>query len=90
MPELPQVIGFMSVPGPVFTKPAFITCIRLSVPGPVFTKPAFITCIRLVAGWMPCPARRAITGMDPFADPKRESRVDVYHSFFRAGAWMQS
>jgi hypothetical protein len=29
MPELPQVIGFMSVLEPVFTKPAFITCIRL-------------------------------------------------------------
>ncbi|MDR2391180.1 MAG: hypothetical protein LBE84_05830, partial [Planctomycetota bacterium] len=70
MPELPRVIGFMSVPGPVFTKPACI----------IF--------IRLVAGWILRPARRAITGMDPFADPKRESRVDVYHYFFRAASWL--
>jgi hypothetical protein len=71
MPELPQVIGFMSVLEPVFTKPAFITCIRL------------------VAGWILCPARRSITGMYPFADPKREKRVDVYHYFFRAASWLQ-
>ena len=71
MPELPQVIGFMSVLEPVFTKPAFITCIRL------------------VAGWILCPARRTITGMYPFADPKRENRVDVYHYFFRAASWLQ-
>lgn len=72
MPELPQVIGFMSVLEPVFTKPAFITCIRL------------------IAGWILCPARRTITGIYPFADPKRGSRVDVYHYFFRSAAWLQS
>ncbi|MDR2391089.1 MAG: hypothetical protein LBE84_05360 [Planctomycetota bacterium] len=52
----------------------------MSVLEPVFTKPAFIIFIRLVVGWILCPARRAITGMDPFADPKRENRVDVYCS----------
>jgi hypothetical protein len=56
---------------------------------PIFTKPAFIICIRLVAGWILCPARRAITGMYPFADPKRENRVDVHHYFFRAASWLQ-
>jgi hypothetical protein len=56
---------------------------------PVFTKPAFITCIRLVMGWILCPARRSITGMYPFADPKRENRVDVYHYFFCAASWRQ-
>jgi hypothetical protein len=71
MPELPQVIGFISVLEPVFTKPAFIACIRL------------------VAGWILRPARRSITGMYPFADPKRENRVDVYHYFFRAASWLQ-
>jgi hypothetical protein len=71
MPELPQVLGFMSVLEQVFTKPAFVTCIRL------------------VAGWILCPARRTITGMYPFADPKRENRVDVYHYFFRAASWLQ-
>jgi hypothetical protein len=72
MPELPQVLGFMSVLEPVFTKPAFVTCIRL------------------VAGWILCPARRTITGIYPFADPKRENCVQRYHYFFRAAAWLQS
>ena len=57
---------------------------------PVFTRPAFITCIRLMAGWILCPARRTITGIYPFADPKREKCVQIYHYFFRAGAWLQS
>jgi hypothetical protein len=72
MPQLPQALEFMNVLEPVFTKPAFITCIRL------------------VAGWILCPARRTITGMYPFADPKRENCVQVYHYFFRAAAWLQS
>jgi hypothetical protein len=63
MPELLQVLGFMSVPEPVFTKPTFLVSIRL------------------VAGWILCPARRTITGIYPFADPKRENCVDVYRSF---------
>src|SRR5215469_3294556 len=29
MPEIPHVLGFMSVLEPVFTSPAFATCIRL-------------------------------------------------------------
>ena len=72
MPELPQVLGFMRILEPVFTKPAFVTCIRL------------------VAGWILCPARRTLTGIYPFADPKRENCVHLYHHFFRAGAWLQS
>jgi hypothetical protein len=59
MPELPQVLGF------------------LSVLEAVFTRPAFITCIHLVTGWILCPARRTITGIYPFADPKRENCVQV-------------
>ncbi|MDR1519627.1 MAG: hypothetical protein LBU23_05720 [Planctomycetota bacterium] len=51
--------------------------------------PAHRIRIRLVAGWILCPARRAITGMYPFADPKRENRVDVHHYFFRAASWPQ-
>ena len=54
---------------------------------PAFTKPAFATCVRLVAGWILCPARRTITGIYPFADPKRDKCVQIYHHFFRAAAW---
>ena len=72
MPELPQVIAFMNVLEPVFTKPAFITCIRL------------------VVGWILCPGRRTITGLYPFADPKRKHCVQAYHYFFRAASWLQS
>jgi hypothetical protein len=57
---------------------------------PVFTKPTFAMCIRLVAGWILCPARRTITGIYPFADPKRENCVENYHYFFRAASWVQS
>jgi hypothetical protein len=62
----------------------------MAVLEPVFTRPAFIICLRLVAGWILCPARRTITGIYPFADPKREKCVQVYHCFFRAGAWLQN
>jgi hypothetical protein len=40
---------------------------------PVFIKPTFLIFIRLVAGWILCFARRTITGIYPFADPKREN-----------------
>ena len=57
---------------------------------PAFTKPAFAMCLRLVAGWVLCPARRTITGIYPFADPKREKCVQAYHYFFRAATWAQA
>ena len=68
MPDLPQVLGFMSVLAPVFTSPTFDTHIRL------------------VVGWILCPTRRTITGVYPFADPKRQYCVELYHYFFRSAS----
>jgi hypothetical protein len=56
---------------------------------PVFTKPTFIQCLRLVTGWILCPARRTITGIYPFTNPKRKNCVAIYHYFFRAASWLQ-
>jgi hypothetical protein len=57
---------------------------------PVFTQASFAMCLRLVAGWVLCPSRRTITGIYPFADPKRRKCVQIYHYFFRAAAWVQT
>ncbi|MDR3211197.1 MAG: hypothetical protein LBU79_04690, partial [Planctomycetota bacterium] len=54
----------------------------MSVLEPVFTKPSFIIFLRLVVGWILCPTRRTITGMYPFAEPRRRRVVQVYHYFF--------
>jgi hypothetical protein len=58
----------------------------MSVLGSVFTTPNSIARIRLVTGWMLCPARHTITGIYPFADPKRKNYVQVYRYFFHATA----
>ncbi len=62
----------------------------MSVLEPVFTKPSFGTFLRLVVGWILCPTRRTITGMYPFAEPRRRRVVQVYHYFFREAAWVQT
>ncbi|MDR1520678.1 MAG: transposase [Planctomycetota bacterium] len=71
MPEFPPALGF------------------LSMLEPIFTKPAFILCIRLMTGWILYPGKHTIIGIYPFADPKCEYSVQLYHYFFRTAIWPQ-
>lgn len=54
---------------------------------PVFTQPTSPVFFRLLMGWVLCTGRRTITGMIPFADPRRFRSHDAYHRFFSTARW---
>jgi hypothetical protein len=54
---------------------------------PIFTEPTAAVFLRLITGWVLCPARRTVTGMYPFADPKGRRAHDAYHRFFSQARW---
>ena len=54
---------------------------------PMFTEPTAQVFLRLLTGWVLCPARRTVTGMYPFADPKSLRAHDAYHRFFSDARW---
>src|SRR4030042_4503651 len=54
---------------------------------PVFTQPTARTFINLLTGWILCTARRTITGIMPFAEPKGRRPHDAYHRLFPKSRW---
>lgn len=54
---------------------------------PIFTAPGANVFIRLITGWVLCTARRTVTGMIPFADPRGFRAHDAYHRFFPDARW---
>jgi hypothetical protein len=53
----------------------------------VFTQPTAYIFINLVNGWLLCTARRTITGILPFAEPKGKRPHDAYHRLFPKSRW---
>ena len=49
---------------------------------PVFTQPTAQIFINLITGWILCTARRTVTGILPFAEPKGKRPHDAYHRLF--------
>lgn len=54
---------------------------------PVFTQPTAYIFINLITGWILCTARRTITGIMPFAEPKGKRPHDAYHRMFPKSRW---
>jgi len=57
---------------------------------PIFTVPTTGSFLNLVTGWVLCTAKRAITGILPFADPAGHKAHDAYHRFFPDAFWVMS
>ena len=57
---------------------------------PVFTTPTAQIFMNLLTGWVLCTAKRTITGILPFADPKANKAHDAYHRFFPNASWVIS
>jgi hypothetical protein len=54
---------------------------------PAFTAPGAQLFLGLVSGWVLCTARRTITGIVPFADPKGRHAHDAFHRFLPDARW---
>lgn len=54
---------------------------------PAFTTPGAQVFLALIRGWVLCTARRTITGILPFADPKGQHAHDAFHRFLPDGRW---
>ncbi|HLE05616.1 MAG TPA: transposase [Anaerolineales bacterium] len=54
---------------------------------PAFTAPGAQIFLALVTGWVLCTARRTITGIVPFADPKGRHAHDAFHRFLPDARW---
>jgi hypothetical protein len=54
---------------------------------PAFTAPGARLFLDLVSGWVLCTARRTITGIVPFADPKGRHAHDAFHRFLPDARW---
>jgi hypothetical protein len=54
----------------------------------VFTQPTVHIFINLITGWILCTARRTITGILPFAEPKGKRPHDAYHRLFPKSRWL--
>jgi hypothetical protein len=56
----------------------------------VFTQPTVHIFINLITGWILCTARRTITGILPFAEPKGKGKRphDAYHRLFPKSRWL--
>jgi hypothetical protein len=54
---------------------------------PIFTAPGADIFSGLITGWILCTARRTITGIIPFADPRSQHAHDAYHRFFPDARW---
>jgi hypothetical protein len=54
---------------------------------PAFTAPGTQIFLALVSGWVLCTARRTITGVLPFADPKGQHAHDAFHRFLPDARW---
>jgi hypothetical protein len=54
---------------------------------PAFTAPGAQLFVGLVSGWVLCTARRTISGILPFADPKGRHAHDAFHRFLPDGRW---
>lgn len=52
-----------------------------------FTLPGGKIFTRLVNGWILCTARRTVTGILPFADPRGRHAHDAFHRFFPDARW---
>jgi len=53
----------------------------------IFTQPTAHIFINLINGWILCTARRTITGIIPFANPKNKRPHDTYHRLFPKSRW---
>lgn len=54
---------------------------------PAFTAPGAQVFAALIRGWVLCTARRTISGILPFADPKGRHAHDAFHRFLPDGRW---
>lgn len=54
---------------------------------PIFTAPGAVIFSHLMTGWILCTARRTVTGILPFADPRARHAHDAYHRFFPDARW---
>lgn len=54
---------------------------------PIFTAASAEIFSRLMTGWVLCTARRTITGILPFAEPRFQRAHDAYHRFFPDARW---
>jgi hypothetical protein len=54
---------------------------------PVFTQPTAHIFVNLITGWILCTARRTVTGILPFAEPKGKRPHDAYHRIFPKSRW---
>ena len=54
---------------------------------PEFTAPGAQVFLALVTGWILCTARHTITGILPFADPRRQHAHDAFHRFLPDARW---
>jgi hypothetical protein len=54
----------------------------------IFTQPTAHIFINLINGWILCTARRTITGIIPFANPKNKRPHDTYHRLFPKSRWL--
>jgi hypothetical protein len=57
---------------------------------PIFTIPTSQIFLKMVTGWVLCTAKRTITGILPFADPRGQRAHDAYHRFFPDASWAMS
>ena len=54
---------------------------------PAFTAPGAQVFLALIRGWVLCTARRTISGILPFADPKGRHAHDAFHRFLPGARW---